>query len=786
MSLGQSVKHDSIISHVKGQSIYIDDKSVLKNEVFVGCILSPIACGKILSIDFSEAEKLKGFLKFYTAKDFHNNLWGTIKQDQPLLASEYSEYFNEPIAIFAVEKKELIPIVQKIVQIKTEKKPAVLNIKDYFVNGEPKIPADSVLYTANAMKRGDAISTIQSSEFSLQGQFYIGGQEHFYLESQASIAYPNEDHQIEIHSSSQHPTETQHVVAHALGFNYHQVTCTVKRMGGGFGGKESQAAPFAAYAALVANDLNRPARMVITKDEDMKITGKRHPFYFRYQVGFQSDGQIRGLLVDMYADGGAYTDLSPSILDRALFHVDGCYYLEDVLVRGFVLKTNTASNTAFRGFGGPQGTFLIENILEEMALHLKKDSWEIRKVNLYNAEKKSKYGFRNVTHYGQELEQNILPDLFQQLYEKNHYQSRKQEIQKFNTLNKYKARGLSMTGSKFGIAFTAQFLNQANALVHLHRDGTIQVSTGATEMGQGVNTKIQQTVAWSFGIATEQVKVMPTSTEKNANTSPTAASSGSDLNAAAALNACEQIKMQLKITALEIWGQENINDSHLKSNFKFIEFADNKIIWPEKNLSLDLIFVVEKTYFQRRPLGAYGYFKTPRIGYDKSLQQGIAFNYFTNGACLSEVEVDLLTGDCKILRSDLLMDIGNSMNPEIDKGQITGAFIQGQGWVTTEVLKLALEGDKKGDLLSHSPTTYKIPNIQDIPRQFNIQFYPNPNNHYNLFGSKAVGEPPFLLGISVWTAIKNAISDHTTSDQLAKLKSPATVEEVLLCLNKVL
>ena len=812
MSIGRSIKHDSILGHVSGASVYIDDRPTTQNEVHVGIIPCPINCGEILSIDFSEAKKIPGFLGEFTADDLFHNQWGTIKQDQPILASKYPQYHSEPIAAFAVEDRQLIPIIQKLVKVQSKASAnPILDLPSYFrqqqqqPNSVQKLSDEEfILYQAPPMQRGQAELQLAVSEHQLTGEFYIGGQEHFYLESQACIAYPGENGQMEVHSSSQHPTETQHVVAHALGLEYHQVTCVVKRMGGAFGGKESQAAPLAAVAALVAQKLNRPARLILTKDEDMKITGKRHPFLFKYQVGFNSEGIIQALLVDMFADGGAYTDLSPSILDRAMFHLDGAYYLSHVRINGAVIKTNSASNTAFRGFGGPQGTFLIENIMEEISAKLKIDSLMVRQKNVYNEIPVSKNSteLRNTTHYGQVLENNVLPELFSKLTKDCAYHAKRKSIEEFNQKNKYKVRGLSCTATKFGIAFTAQFLNQANALVQLHRDGTVQVSTGATEMGQGVNTKIQQTVAWAFGISPEKVIVMPTSTEKNANTSPTAASSGSDLNAAAALEACRQIKRNLCQVAAELWqipfsnlqtelqkdSTENfkIKTTLVNSNLiltpnildQFV-FDENKVLLPEMNQQISLVELIQHTYMKRVALGAYGHFKTPRIGYDKSKQQGMAFNYFTNGACVSEVEIDELTGEVKVLSSDILMDIGNSMNPAIDKGQIAGAFIQGQGWVTTEVLKYA-----NGDLLSHSPTTYKIPNIQDIPRHFKIELLDNPKNHFNIFGSKAVGEPPFLLAISVWTAIKNAISYRVPNT--SQLKSPATCEEVLKCLNKAL
>ncbi len=780
-AVGQNLAHDSAVGHVTGKSIYIDDRSKYNNEVEVFIIGAPVAHGEITLIDYQDAQNLEGIYGIYDYKSFHHNTWGPIVEEQPLLVEKIVNHYAEPILIVAAKNRDAFLRAKEKIKIEFKSLPGIFTI-------DSAITHNTSLYTATPFIRGDVEASIKNSDHVLKGEFECGGQEHFYLESQAAIAYPRENGEIEVHASSQHPTETQHLVAHSLGLQYHEVVCIVKRMGGGFGGKESQAAPFAAYAALVAQKLNRPARLQLTKDEDMQMTGKRHPFKFFYEVAFSSKGLIDALKVKIYADAGAYADLSSSILERAMFHIDGCYFIPNCFIEGNAMRTNHLSNTAFRGFGGPQGNLCIEAIIEDIAKIIGIDSLEIRKLNLYSNDRGT------ITPYGQEVEHNVLPELFTQLERDCDYTARLREINIFNQdFKKHKKiRALAVTGCKFGIAFTARFLNQGNALLNLHRDGSIQVSTGATEMGQGVNTKIQQIVAGAFGIHSQLVKVMPTSTEKNANTSPTAASSGADINGAAALRAADKIKRRLVMLIKKIEAGLPSDDIHeidigeevLESDLSSEEYAtflfiDGKVLAPSTN-QYDLNDLILKAYFNRISLSAYAFFKTHGLGFSKKLGQGKAFNYFTNGASASEVLIDLYTGETKVLRTDILMDLGRSINPGIDKGQVTGAFVQGMGWVTSEKLYYG----KEMNLISHSPTTYKIPSIQDTPRIFNVNFltnqYPTPNVHR----SKAVGEPPFLLGASVFAAIKKAILAYR-GDRLSLhgLNSPATNEEVFFNLQ---
>lgn len=769
MSVGKSIHHDSAIGHVTGKSVFIDDRQKLKNEVFVGLIGTPVSAGTIKAIHFEEALKIPGVFAVYTAKDVPHNKWGTIVPEQPILVADKIGYIDEPLCVVACQDNETFLKAKKVIRIEVEEHKAISTIDE-------AIAADSYLCHANPFVQGDVAAVLASAPHVLSGVFECGGQEHFYMESQVSIVYPLENGQLEVHSSSQHPTETQHVVAHTLDLDFSQVVCIVKRMGGGFGGKESQAAHFAALAGLVAHKLNRPARIALTKDEDMMVTGKRHPFKNFYEVGFDDEGRLLALKAKLYANGGAYVDLTPSILDRAMCHSDGSYYLPNCIIEGHACRTNQHSNTAFRGFGGPQGNMMIESILEDIANYLKKDSYQIRKINLYGTDT------RNLTPYNQIVDNNVLDEIFIKLHNTSDYENRRKKIIEFNKENKRKVRGLSMSGCKFGIAFTTKFLNQGNALVNVHVDGTVQVSTGATEMGQGVNTKMQQIAAGAFGIPHQRVVVMPTSTEKNHNTSPTAASSGADINGGAVLKACEEIKKRLRWVFFKIHEGAELYDG-IKDmppvdpavNLDHIVFEGEIVRDSKTNQTLKWNELLKIAYLNQVSLAGYAFFKTPGLGFDKKTMTGKAFNYFTNGAAVSEVEIDEDTGELKVLRTDILMDLGRPLNPGIDVGQVSGAFVQGMGWVTTEQLYY----HASGKLLSHSPTTYKIPNIQDTPRVFNIELLENHLNTQNVHRSKAVGEPPLLLGASVWTAVKNALS-YRSREELPVIKSPATNEAILM------
>jgi xanthine dehydrogenase large subunit len=754
--------HDSGLSHVTGESIFIDDRPELAGELHVSLVLSTRAHAKIVKIDSSKALLANGVVGVYTASDFKNNIWGPIIKDQPLLADQLVSHYSEPLAVVVAETRKVAYASAKLVEVHYKDLTPVFSVDE-------AIKGDHFLGDEFKIEEGDIEKAFSNSDHILEGTFENGGQDHFYLESQACIAYPGENNELHIESSSQHPTEVQHVVAGALGLKQNKVVCVVKRMGGGFGGKESQASHMAALAALAASKTKRPCRLVLTKDEDMKITGKRHPFKNWYKIGFNKDGKIKSLKVNFFADGGAYLDLSPAILQRAMFHVDNAYQLENALITGRVVKTNRSPNTAFRGFGGPQGAAVIESLIEDISQYLKIDSLDIRKLNLYSKDKA-------VTHYGQSIKDNFLPEVFKELEEKVDYKKWRKQIDEFNRNETSYVKGLALTATKFGISFTSRFLNQANALVNVHTDGTVQVSTGATEMGQGVNTKIQGIVSEAFGIDSSDIKLMATSTEKNHNTSATAASSGSDLNGAAALMACVEIKENLAKLALQIEGnlikEGDEYDSDMDLDISEVRFEKGLIITNKSEFAFKEL--VSIAFFNRINLGARAHYKTPEIHYDPVKGKGRPFLYFTNGAAVSEVLIDKATGESKVLKTEIVMDLGRPINKGIDFGQVSGAFAQGMGWCTGEALIYA----DSGELLSHSPTTYKIPSIQDTPRDFSISFIRNDTNILNVRSSKAVGEPPFLLGLSVWAAIKNALH-YTDKKSFESLALPATSEIIL-------
>jgi xanthine dehydrogenase large subunit len=776
------------VTHAAGLSEYVDDRPMLRNELYVGLVYSPHAKARISHLDISAAYAIPGVAAVITAKDVVSNHWGTIFQDQPIIAESEVNFVGEVVAVVAAETKDAMLSGCRAVRVQYEKQPAILSIND-------AISQKCFIGNERDITRGDVGQALATAPRRLRGTLIIQGADHFYLENQASIAYPREQGQIEVHSSTQHPTETQHVVAKACGLQFNQVVCVVKRLGGGFGGKESQAAPIAAYAALVAKKTGRPARLVLTKDDDMIITGKRNPFQIEYEVGYQPDGLLLGLKARLYSDGGAYADLSTAIMERAMLHCDNAYFIPHVEVRGIVCRTNMHPHTAFRGFGGPKGVALIEGIIEQISNDLGIDSLVIRRLNCYRP------GF-DITHYGQKVENNLLPQLFAELETDCNYQQRRSEIDAWNAKLKSQPsklyfnanpRGLSMTAVKFGISFTTRFLNQGNALVSIHTDGTIQVSTGAVEMGQGVNVRIAQLVAEQFGLPLSAVLVMATSTEKNANTSPTAASSGTDINGAAAVQACQVIRQRLAALALKLahippekWAsktaglgtQAEISVSP-DIDVRSVRFADGKVLVGDGPTSLQLSFaeLVREAYLNRISLSEYAFFRIPNLGFDKVKGQGRAFLYFTQGVCASEVEIDRFTGEVKVLRVDLLMDLGRPINHALDVGQVTGGFVQGMGWVTTENLYY----NKDGFLVSHSPSTYKIPSIQDTPRTFNVDLIHNEGNTENVRGTKAVGEPPLLLAISVWTSVQNALG--AVDLDFRRLSIPATAEQVMRCMR---
>lgn len=791
-----SPPHDSASTHVTGASEFVDDRPMVQGELHCGLVYSPYARARIVRLDTSPALRVLGVVCAVTASDVAHNLWGSIFEDQPILAATEVNYVGEVVAVVGARTREALAKGIAAVIVEWEKLPDIRTIVD-------AVAAKSFIGSQREIATGDVESALAHAPHSISSTLEIGGADHFYLESQAAVVYPREDGQLEVHSSTQHPTETQHVVAEACGVRFSDVVCIAKRLGGGFGGKESQATPIAAFAALIAKRSGRAARLILSKDDDMIITGKRNPFRIEYRCGFDARGRILALDAMLHSDGGAYADLSTAIMERALLHCDNAYSIANMRVRGQVCRTNFHPHTAFRGFGGPKGVALIESIIEEVARIVGRDALDVRLLNCYGPG-------QDVTHYGQRVEDNHLPALFATLESRCDYRKRREEIRAWNagraSTNAH-PRGLSMTAVKFGISFTSRFLNQGNALVNVHRDGTVQVSTGAVEMGQGAHARIASIVAETFGLPLSWVRIMPTSTEKNANTSPTAASTGTDINGAAAAKACESIcgrlaalAIQLRSIPSELWASKTAGLGTMPeivvgdgvgaggTDDVRVHFGDGRVMVTDRLggvFALGFAELIREAYRNRISVSDYGYYSTPNLGYDKVKGRGRPFLYFTQGVAASEVDLDPDTGEVKVRRVDILMDMGRPVNHALDMGQVIGGFVQGMGWLTTEHLVY----DTNGKLISHSPSTYKIPSVQDTPRIFNAELIFSDGNSQNIRGSKASGEPPLLLSISVWTAIRDAILSAREGDsalnesRLGTLAIPATAERVLRALS---
>lgn len=768
-SLGQSIPHDSARTHVSGQSLFIDDIPPQRGELFLEIFGSPVAHGMLKALELDAARTAPGVMCVLTAADVPgHNIFGPIIHDDHLLAADKVTYVGDPIVLIAATSRAAALAAKKLIKVTIEPLPPIFDIPSAIAAGEFLIPQ-------RHMSTGDIDAGFAAAEQTLEGELTIGGQEHFYLESMAAIAYPGEQRTMTVLSSTQHPSEVQAIVAEVIGVPFNHVIVQCKRMGGGFGGKETQAAQPAAMAAWVAQLTGRPARIVLDRDTDMAMTGKRHPFLAKYKVGFTNTGTITALEAHLWSNGGCSTDLSPSILERAMLHIDNAYYLPAAYITGNVCRTNLPSNTAFRGFGGPQGVAVIENIIQEIALATGRDAYDIRQENCYGIND------RNTTQYGQIVRNNVLPRLFAQLRETSDYDRRRAEIKSANEHSPTTLRGLAMSPVKFGISFSKRTLNQANALVNVYTDGTVQVSHGGTEMGQGVHTRVRQLVADDLGVPYASVLVTTTSTEKNNNTSPTAASCGTDLNGAAALDATGRIKARLADFAAPLLADAARG---LAPSPEHMQFAEG-FVWDQRAPDRRMAFadLVKRAYFERISLGERGFYVTPGVDLNRETGKGTPFLYYTNGAAVAEVEIDRFTGELRVPRVDMLMDIGMPINPGIDRGQLLGAFIQGMGWCTMEELKY----NDAGVLLSHSPTTYKIPNISDLPPVFNLDLFDNPDSDVSLKRSKAVGEPPLLLGLSVWCAVKDALataaSSHQGQARIPKLDLPATNEQILMRLT---
>ncbi|HOU98538.1 MAG TPA: xanthine dehydrogenase molybdopterin binding subunit [Bacteroidales bacterium] len=760
------IHHDSAMKHVTGQSVYIND--IDQSRLLIGKVIySSQAHAQLTKIDYSEVLNIKGVHCVLTASDIPGeNQMGPVIHDEPCLADKEVTFIGQAIALIAAETEEQLIEAEKKIIIEYQPLPAIIDL-------ETAIEKSNLIAKPRIIKRGKPDEIIATAPHVLSGTLKTNGQEHWYLETQTALAIPREDNDMLVYASSQNPSETQAIVSEVLGVPKNDVEVEVKRMGGAFGGKETQANHVAAWAALLAQKTKRPVKIHLFRDDDQLMTGKRHRFISNYTIAFDDNGKILAYKVELNADAGAATDLTMAILERAMLHADNAYFLPDVEIIGKAYKTNLPSNTAFRGFGGPQGVAVIENALDRIARYLKKDAVEIRKLNFYDED------YRNITPYHQEIKLNRLPILYEKLIQKADYEKRRAEIHLFNMQHAYKKRGLALTPIKFGISFTTAFLNQAGALVNIYTDGTVLVNHGGTEMGQGLNTKIQQIAALELGVSFEKVKVNATNTSKVPNTSATAASSGSDLNGMAVKNAIDKIKKRLSPVAVEL-----ICQSHNIQDIKEVNIVfENNVVYdkyyPEHSISFQKL--IQAAYLTQISLSATGFYKTPGIYFDRENGTGEPFYYFAYGMAVSEVEIDVLTGKHTLLRSDIIHDVGNSILKGIDIGQVQGAFIQGVGWVTTEELKW----DKEGHLLTHSPDTYKIPTVSDIPKVFNVELLENAPNVGTIRQSKAVGEPPFMLAFFVWLAIKDAISAVKNHQIEPEITLPMTAEQILLSIDKL-
>jgi len=750
--VGKSVKHDSAPKHVSGEAVYVDDRLEFPNQLHIYARMSDRAHARIVRIDTAPCYEVPGVAIAITAQDVPGQLdIGAVLPGDPLLADGKVEYIGQPVIAVAADSLE------------TARKAAMAAIIEY-EDLEPVLDVVEALHKkhfvldSHTHKRGDSATALASAPRRLQGSLHIGGQEHFYLETQVSSVMPTEDGGMIVFTSTQNPTEVQKLVAEVLGVSMNKIVIDMRRMGGGFGGKETQAAGPACMCAVIAHLTGRPTKMRLPRMEDMTMTGKRHPFYVEYDVGFDDDGLLHGIEIDLAGNCGYSPDLSGSIVDRAMFHSDNAYYLGDATINGHRCKTNLASNTAYRGFGGPQGMVAIEEIMDAVARELGKDPLEVRKRNYYGKTE------RNVTHYYQTVEHNMLEEMTAELEASSEYAKRREEISAFNAASPILKKGLALTPVKFGISFTASFLNQGGALVHVYTDGSIHLNHGGTEMGQGLNTKVAQVVAEVFQVDIERIQITATNTDKVPNTSPTAASSGTDLNGKAAQNAAQTIKQRLVEFATRKWQifEEDI------------EFKNGQVRLRDQYISFDEL--IQQAYFGQVSLSSTGFYRTPKIYYDRSQARGRPFYYFAYGAACSEVIVDTLTGEYKMLRSDILHDVGASLNPAIDIGQVEGGFVQGLGWLTME----ELVWNDKGKLMTNGPASYKIPAVADMPLDLRVKLVENRKNPEDtVFHSKAVGEPPFMLGISVWCAIKDAVASLADYRAQPQIDAPATPERVL-------
>jgi len=755
---GQSIPHDSANKHVSGFAQYTDDISEPLNTLYGAIGWSKKAHAKIKKIDLKDVKKSEGVISVITYNDIPGrNDVGPVFDGDPIFPKTKIEYFGQPLFAVAATSTELARKAVLKARVTYQDLKPIVTIKE-------ALKKNNLLFDPRIIKKGDPQNKINKSKNKLKGNFNTGSQEHFYLEGQVCLVVPKEDNNLLVYSSTQHPSETQQIIAKILKQKSNSITVMVRRIGGGFGGKETNFMT-SAICAMLSNKTKQPIKLRLDRDDDIIITGKRHDFYSDYEVGFNDDGKINGLKIKLASRCGISPDLSYAINERALLHIDNAYYLSDLEVKNYLCKTNTSSSTAFRGFGGNQGMMAIENIIDNIARFLKKDPSEVRKINFYGQNK------RNITHYGMKINDNVIQNIFKSLLNKSNYKKRYEEIRKFNLKNKFKKKGIALTPVKFGISFTTMHLNQAGALVHIYTDGSVHLNHGGIEMGQGTHTKIAQLVANSFGLPFEKVQISSTNTSKVPNTSASAASSTTDLNGAATLNASEKIK-------------SNLNNFIKK---KYNIFSKIEPVYKNQNIyfgnrSFNFKKIIEEAYLNRISLSSSGFYSTPKINFDKKKFKGRPFYYFCYGAAVTEVTIDTLTGENIVDRVDIVHDAGNAINPALELGQIEGGFVQGQGWLTME----EVVWDKYGKLKTFSPSTYKIPAISDTPKEFNVEIFKKGSNVENVVNKqKTTGEPPLMLAMSVFFAIKDAIASVSNYEKTPELDAPATPEKILLSVNKI-
>ena len=756
--INKIIPHDSAYKHVNGSAEYTDDIIESQETLFGAIGWSKKAHAIIKKIDLKDVELSEGVISVLTHMDIPGkNDLGPVFDGDPIFANKKVEYYGQPLFAVAATSNEFArKAVLKAKIFYKELKP-IITIKD-------ALKKKKLLFKVRKIKKGNAKKKISKSKNCLKGNFTTGSQEHFYLEGQTAFAIPKEDNNLLVYSSTQHPSEAQQLIAKMLKQESNSITVLVRRIGGGFGGKETNFMT-AAICSLLSHKTKKPVKLRLDRDDDIIITGKRHEFFSEYEVGFDNKGLINGLKLKLASNCGMSPDLSHAINERALLHIDNAYHLSDIELENYLCKTNISSSTAFRGFGGNQGMMAIENIIDNISRHLNKDHYEIRKKNFYNNNSK------NITHYGMKLEDNVINDIFDKLVKSSNYKRRYSEIKKFNLKNKNKKKGIAITPVKFGISFTTIHLNQAGALVHIYTDGSIYLNHGGIEMGQGTHTKIAQLVAHSLGLPFEKIHISSTNTSKVPNTSASAASSTTDLNGAAALDAVSKIKSNL--------------EKFIKNKYKIFYkkkpiYKGGQIIFGNRFFSF--IKIIKEAYLNRVSLSSNGFYKTPKIKFDKEKFLGRPFLYFCYGASVSEVTIDTLTGENIIDRVDILHDAGNPINPALELGQIEGGFAQGQGWLTIEEVKWK----SNGQISTFSPSTYKIPAASDMPKNFNVKIYKEGRNKEKVINkAKTTGEPPLMLAMSVFYAIKDAIASVDNYRKIPKIDAPATPEKILMCIKKL-